>query len=233
MVPCEVVCPTFCLFTPEQARAFLAEVADHRLGAAFTVALALGLRLGELLALTWTDIDLDPDKPRLTVRRALKRSPGIGLIIEDTKTRSSRRTVYLPAFAVSALNNHRQLQAQERATAGDAWHPLPHGLDLVFRTELGTAVDPANFRHYTYNATARAGLGRWSPHELRHSAASLLLGQNIPLKVVSETLGHSSIRITADIYGHLLEPARQEAAHANAAQTKRIEAELFIENFGE
>lgn len=64
----------------------------------------------------------------------------------------------------------------------------------------------------------------WSPHELRRSAASLLLGQNIPLEVVSETLGHSSIRITADIYGHLVEPARQEAAHTmDRALTSDIE----------
>jgi integrase len=82
------------------------------------------------------------------------------------------------------------------------------GVDLAFRTECGTATDPANFRHYTYAVTQSAGLGRWSAHELRHSAASLLLGQGVPLKVVS------SIRITADVYGHLLEPTREEAAEA-------------------
>ena len=59
-----------------------------------------------------------------------------------------------------------------------------------------------------------AGLGKWTPHELRHSAASLLLAQGVPLKTVSETLGHSSIRVTADVYGHLLEPAKVEAADA-------------------
>ena len=98
--------------------------------------------------------------------------------------------------------------------AGPEWEPLPLGHDLVFRTPFGTAIDPANFRHATYKATIDAGLGRWSPHELRHSAASLLLAQGISLKVASEMLGHSSIRVTADIYSHLLEPARQEAAEA-------------------
>jgi integrase len=90
----------------------------------------------------------------------------------------------------------------------------PLGADLVFRTPVGTAVDPDNFRNLTYRVTEAAGLGRWSPHELRHSAASLLLAQGVPLKIVSETLGHASIRITADVYGHLLEPAKAEAADA-------------------
>ena len=200
--------------TPDQARAFLTNVEDHRLAAAFIVALSLGLRLGELLALTWLDFDLEASKPRVTVQHALKRIAGMGLVLEDAKTRTSRRTVYLPSSAATAMKAHRARQHVERLHAGSTWESLPLGVDLVFRTEFGTAIDPANFRHYTYAVTESAGLGRWSPHELRHSAASLLLGQGVPLKVVSETLGHSSIRITADVYGHLLEPAREEAAEA-------------------
>jgi integrase len=97
------------------------------------------------------------------------------------------------------------------------WVARPLGLDLVFRTPDGSALDPDNFTHTTYAATLHAGVGRWSPHELRHSAASLLIAQGVPLKVVSETLGHSSIRVTSDVYGHLLEPAKQEAAEAMSA----------------
>lgn len=200
--------------TPTQARTLLATVADDRLCAAFTVALSLGLRRGELLALGWDDIDLDASPPRVTVRRSLKRLPEAGLVLSETKTRQSRRTVYLPGPAVDALRAHRRRQLEERLAAGTLWTDRPLGADLVFRTPAGTAVDPDNFRHLTYAATERAGLGRWSPHELRHSAASLLLAQGVPLKVVSETLGHSSIRVTADVYGHLLEPAKAEAADA-------------------
>ena len=149
--------------TPEQSRALLTEASNHRLAAAFTVALALGLRLGELLALSWDDVDLDAAKPRLTVKRALKRIPHLGLLIEDAKTRTSRRTVYLPATAAAALKAHRVRQCAERLQAGSAWELLPHGHDLIFRTEFGTAIDPANFRHYTYTITQHAGLGRWSP----------------------------------------------------------------------
>jgi integrase len=169
--------------TPDEGRHLLASLDGDRLEAAFTVALSLGLRRGELLGLAWGDIDLDAKPGRLTVRRALKRLP-TGLALEDTKTRGSRRTVHLP------------------------------GPVVVFRTPFGTAIDPDNFRNRCYLVTEAAGLGRWSPHELRHSAASLLLAQGVPLKVVSETLGHASIRITADVYGHLLEPAKTEAAEA-------------------
>ena len=200
--------------TPEQARTFLDSLEDNRLAAAFTVALSLGLRLGELLGLTWADIELDATPPRLTVHRALKRIDGAGLILDTPKTKASRRTVHLPASCVAALRAHRARQAAERLHAGQLWVVKPLNADLVFRTAFGHALDPDNFRHITYKATDAAGLGRWSPHELRHSCASLLIAQGIPMKLISELLGHTSIRITSDTYGHLLEPAKAEVADA-------------------
>jgi integrase len=210
--------------TPEQARQFLTYLADtskgekspptpSRLEAAYAVAIALGLRRGELLGLAWDDLDLDATPPRLSVRRALKRHPS-GLVLEEPKTRQSRRTVHLPAQVAGSLKRHRKRQAEDRLKAGELWEALPLGADLVFRTELGTSLDPDNFRAITYKLTADAGIGKWSPHALRHSAASLLLAQGVPLKVISEVLGHSSIRVTADVYAHLMEPAKAEAADA-------------------
>lgn len=200
--------------TPEQARALLTEAAGDRLGAAFTVALSMGLRLGELLALAWDDVALDVEPARLTVRRSVQRHKGAGLVMSSTKTSRSRRTLHVPAPAVAELRAHRRRQASEQLAAGELWEPLPLGLDLVFRSEVGTAVDPANFRKRVYGLTVAAGLGRWSPHELRHSAASLLIAQGVRLELISELLGHSSIRITKDVYGHLLDASRSEAADA-------------------
>jgi integrase len=97
---------------------------------------------------------------------------------------------------------------------GARWPTAPLGADLVFRTGRGNAIDPSSFWKALREATEAAGLGHWHPHELRHSAASLLLAQGVPLKVISETLGHSSIAVTADVYGHLLDDARAEAAAA-------------------
>jgi len=199
---------------PDQARQLLASVSDDRLEAAFTVALALGLRRGELLGLTWNDLALDATPPRLTVRRTLQRVQGVGLTVEDVKTPRSRRTLYLPAPVVESLRRHQDRQKAQRAAAGPLWEVQPLGLDLIFRSPAGSSIDPMNFTHATYRAAQAAGLGKWSPHELRHSAASLLLAQGVPLKVVSDTLGHASIRVTADVYAHLLEPAKAEAADA-------------------
>lgn len=200
--------------TVDQARTFLASIDGHRLETAFVVALGLGLRLGELLGLEWPDVELDARPPVLRVSASVKRLPGEGLVRSETKTRTSRRTIHLPDPVAASLRAHRSRQLEERLRAGELWTSRPLGADLVFRTELGTAIDPANFRHYTYAATDDAGLGRWGPHELRHSAASLLIAMGVPLKVISEVMGHSSIRITADVYGHLLDESRAEAATA-------------------
>lgn len=200
--------------TPDQARQLLAHLTGDRLEAAFAVALALGLRRGELLGLSWEDVTLDATPPRLTVSRNLTRVAGRGLALDETKTAGSRRTVHLPSPVVAALRTHRARQAEERLVAGPGWTERPLGADLVFRTPFGTPTDPDNFRNHCYRITEAAGLGRWSPHELRHSAASLLIAQGVPLKLVSEALGHGSIRITADVYGHLFDDAGAVAADA-------------------
>lgn len=219
--------------TVDQARHLLAAVADDRMEAAFTVALSLGLRRGELLGLAWDDLTLDATPPRLTVRRTLTRIPGQGLVLGDAKTAGSHRTVHLPAPVVDALRRHRTRQLEERLLIGPEWPERPLGEDLVFRTPFGTAFDPDNFRQLTYRITSHAFTPedqrpkkpgdkwpaefRWSPHELRHSAASLLIAQGVPMKLVSETLGHASIRITADVYGHLFDEAGAVAADAMTA----------------
>lgn len=221
--------------TPAQARIFLASIAGHPLEPAFLVALSAGVRVGELLALGWDLVDVDGPTPRITIRRGLKRLKGQGLIIDDVKTPRSRRTVHLPPATAAALRIHRARQREQRLALGPDWPSSPLGVDLVFRTPIGTPIDPSNFWAALSSATRHAGaeyesgpdgkpqivegtgLGHWHPHELRHSAASLLLAQGVPLKVVSEILGHSSIAITADIYAHLLDDAREAAASAMGA----------------
>jgi integrase len=198
--------------TAEQARTLLEHVHGHPLEAAFVVALALGLRRGELLGLAWDDIDFDAG--RLTVHRNLTRLPHQGLTLADTKTAGSRRTLHLPVIVIEALRAHRTRQLAERLQIGPAWPERPLGQDLVFRSPVGTALDGANFYHAVIEATEEAGVGRWTPHQLRHSAASLLVAQQIPLKLLSETLGHSRIAMTADTYSHLYENAGAVVATA-------------------
>ncbi len=200
--------------TPEQARTFLASVRGDRLEAAFVVALNCGLRISELLGLAWDSVMLDETPPRIIIRRGLKYVPGSGLLLADTKTNKSRRTVHLPLAAAAALTALRKAQKAERLAAGSSWPALPLGVDFVFRATNGAPLDPSNFRKELSRATTAAGLGHWTPHELRHSAASILFAQGLPLKTISETLGHSSIAITADIYAHLMDASRAEAASA-------------------
>jgi integrase len=190
--------------TVEQAGALLTAARGHPLEAAIVVGLTCGLRPGELLALAWTDVDLGART--LRVRRALIRVGGkveIGL----TKTAASRRQLRLPAPAARALAEHRRRQGAQRAAVGEHWQE--HG--LVFPTGLGTLLDPANLRRGLRSVTEAAGLGRWHPHELRHSAASLLSAAGVPLEEVADVLGHTSTRVTSSVYRHRTTPTVEAA----------------------
>jgi integrase len=196
-------------FTPEQARAFLGAVAGDRLSALFTVALALGLRQGEALGLSWADVDLDAGT--LRVRFALQRVDGEYSLTEP-KSKQSRRTVNLPAVAITSLREHRVRQLEERLHAGPEWRETIPG--LVFTTPTGAPINGTWLTHHLGSVIARAGLPAQRFHDLRHCAASLLLAQNIPPRMVMEILGHSQISLTMNTYSHLFPAARKEAASA-------------------
>jgi len=181
--------------TVEQARMLLDAAKGERLEAAIVCGLMLGLRPGELLGLCWSDVDLTAG--RLTVRRSLKREGRI-LRLGEPKTLHSVRTLDMPASVICALRGHRASQAKEQLLAGALWA----GSDLVFSTEVGTPVDPSNFRRVFSRITAGAGLGHWHPNELRHSAASLLSAAGIPIETVADLLGHSGVRTTLQVYRH-------------------------------
>ena len=196
--------------TPEQARALLHAASGERLEAAMLLMIGLGLRRGETLGLAWEDVALDRDPATLTGRRQLQRLQG-RLQLVEVKTVRSKRTLHLPDQLVDSLRAHRARQAEERLLLGPEWRDVDN---LVFTTPKGTPAEPRNFSKVLSDVCQRAGIGHWSPHELRHSCASLMLAMGVPLEVVSETLGHSSIRLTKDVYGHLMEPARRDAAKA-------------------
>ncbi len=218
--------------TVAEARQLLAHISGDRFEAAIVIGLSLGLRRGEILGLAWDDLDLDATPPWLTVSYNLVRVTKLGLIRGETKTTGSRRRIQLPGPVVDALRRHRVAQLEERLLVGAEWPDRPLGADLVFRAPFGTAMDPDNFRQHVYRVTAecftppeeRPEPGKaWStkyrrsPHQLRHSAASLLIAQGVPMKLVSEVLGHSSIRVTADVYGHLYDEAGAVTADAMTA----------------
>ena len=175
------------------------------MGLLFIVMLATGLRRGEALGLQWEDVDFR--KHTIGVHRQLRRIDG-HLVTRAVKGGKSGRTVYLPDQVVRLLKEHRVAQTTHLKALG------MEGAGFIFTTQLGTPLDPRNVHRDFQTVCTKAKLGRWHPHELRHSAASLMLAQGVPLQVVSEVLGHSSIRMTADVYGHVLQPQRRDAARA-------------------
>lgn len=193
--------------TPEQAKLLLATLAGHPHEALFVLMLSTCMRRGEALGLRWDD--LDTDRGVVHIRRALKREGGV-LVTSEPKTSRSRRAVNLPTQLLELLGRHRTRQEAHRADLGGIWTDS----GFIFTSELGTPFDPRNLYRTFRTLCEDAGIGRWHPHELRHSAASLMLAQGVPIQVVADVLGHASIRMTADVYGHVLAPDREAAAAA-------------------
>jgi integrase len=194
--------------TEEESRRLLETVRGARLEALYVLALSTGMRLGELLALKWEDVDLEGG--RLRVRRTLTHA-GKAFVLGEPKTKNSRRTIRLTKGANSALKAHLSRQFEEMERMGSLYQPG----GLIFATEGGTIVNPSNLRNRSFKPLLkRAGLPPIRFHDLRHTCATLLLSKSVNPKVVSEMLGHASISITLDIYSHLLPDMQEKAVEA-------------------
>lgn len=188
--------------TIEQARVLLGAIEGHRLEPLFMLMLMLGLRPGEATGLAWGNVDLDGGV--VHVRQSLKLHGGSLEVTEKLKTSRSRRSLDAPPQLVDLLRSHRTKQVAERLEIGPAWSNPD---DLVFTNALGGPIDPANLRRSFGKVTEDAGLGRWHPHELRHSAASILSASGVPLEEVADVLGHDGTRMTALVYRHAVTPS--------------------------
>jgi integrase len=190
----------------EECKRVLAAAEGLRNSARWTVALALGLRQSEALALQWKDIDFD--RGTLSVRRGLHRVPGEGLVFTEPKTDCSRRTIAVPAPLVEALRKQRVAQNEERLVAGSEWDDW----DLVFAQPNGRPLDKHSDYETWIKLLNRAGVRHIRLHDGRHTAATLLLTAGVHPRVVMELLGHSQMRTTTDIYSHVMPALAQEAA---------------------
>jgi integrase len=156
----------------DEAKSFLSAAKKSRLGTIFSVALAVGLRLGEALALSWDDVDLDAKT--LRVRRALQRIEKTLQFVEP-KSERSRRTVTLPEFAVTSLKRYRVAQKKEKLKAGSKWTASR----LVFTSTIGTPLDERNVRREFDAILVAAKLPPMRIHDLRHTCASLMLAEAV------------------------------------------------------
>jgi integrase len=191
----------------EDAIKFLEAAAEDRYSVLFSLALITGMRPEEYLGLQWKDIDLQNGV--ITVQRAVIERNKIGWYFSEPKTARSRRSIPIPQSLSQALTIHRHKQLEERLKAGASYQ----NYDLVFATGEGTPLLRRNIvRRHFKPILKRAGLPEsLRLYDLRHSCATLLLAANENPKVVGERLGHASIRMTMDVYSHVL-PTMQRAA---------------------
>lgn len=190
--------------TSDQVQRLLHVARGHKLEALLTVAVATGMRRGELLGLHWQDIDFKTRS--LYVRRSVNRIGKFGIVESEPKTQRSRRKITLPAFVIDTLKQHQEHQQEMRAKAGTQWRET----GIVFCNIYGGYLETSNLHDAFKRLLERAELPNIRFHDLRHSAATILLGMGVHPKIVQELLGHSNISMTMDIYSHVLPSMQQE-----------------------
>ncbi|MBQ9346100.1 MAG: site-specific integrase [Oscillibacter sp.] len=177
--------------------------------ALITFYLMSGLRRGELLGLRWQDVDFD--KHTITIRQTSNYLPGKGVYTGTPKTATSARPLMLSTTAIMMLSEYKMWQDAQREAMGDAWEDED---GRVFTTESGAPIFPDSVTQWFSSFVARTNLPKVTIHSLRHTFASLLIADGVPLVVVSQQLGHAQASTTANIYAHAI-----ASAHAKAAQT--------------
>jgi integrase len=196
------------IFTIEEQYQFISSLDNHRNRALFILVLGTGLRIGEVVALKWSDIDFQASE--LNVQRTFKRVAKLNNIDKEEnrteiieqlpKTKYSERTIPIPSSIIKELKAHKKRQNEEKIKAGEVYI----NNDLVFPNELGEPTDTRNLSRSYERALNRAGIAHKKFHALRHTYATRLFENDVPLKTVQILMGHSNIKITADIYTHVM-----------------------------
>jgi integrase len=206
--------PAVAVWTPQQTGTFLDAAMADRLYPLYHLIAYRGLRRGEAIGIQWPDVDLDAGYLRITQQVILI---GWETEVGKPKTDGGERTVSLDTGSVQVLRRWRERQNAERAATHGAWQHT----GLVFAREDGNQLHPEHVADTFQRIYQEAGLPPIRLHDLRHTAASLALQAGVPMKVVSEQLGHSSLGITADTYTSVLPAVAQAAAEAVAGIVPR------------
>ncbi|HHY47493.1 MAG TPA: site-specific integrase [Firmicutes bacterium] len=204
--PPKILRQTVKILTNEQVTALLEDAKTTPHYAPLLLAVTTGMRRGEIYGLKWQDIDLD--KGIITVSRTIVYTPQDGIIFKATKSRRGTRQITIPPITIEALRRHKEEQDKRKAICGDIYVDM----DLVFDRGDGRPHHPDSITMWFRKFLRKHGISDVSFHKLRHTHASLLLNAGINPKVIQERLGHSSISVTMDIYGHLMPGMQEQAA---------------------
>lgn len=161
----------------------------------FLIALLTGMRQGEILGLRWKDVDMD--NQTIYIRQTLTQEAELKA---GAKNNSSIRSIHITDKLVSELKAHRKLVLEEKLLLGHNYNDF----DLIICTRSGKPIIPRNFRKEFYNLTKKIDLPKIRFHDLRHTHATILIQQNVNVKLISERLGHAEIGTTLDTYSHVL-----------------------------
>ena len=191
--------------TQVQRLLITAEGMGDRFYTLYYLAISTGMRLGELLGLKWDDVDLEQGICKVQ-RQLIKCEDGFEF--GAPKTKAGNRQIELGGKTIEVLKSHLQCQQTEKLIAGNSWKEN----NIVFPSTIGTPMNRSNLRKRFKTVLRNASLPSIRFHDLRHTAASLMLNNGIPIFIVSKRLGHAQPSITLDVYGHLIPSKQQEAA---------------------
>ena len=188
------------IFSRAEHQQFMDACADALHGNLYKLAIKTGMRQGELLGLTWKNVDFDRGEIRVTQQISRHTENGELFCFAPLKTKHSRRTIQIGADLVELLKAHSQARQIHKQLMGSRWKEN----DLVFSSTIGTPLEHRNMMRDFDAMLKRAGLQKIRFHDLRHNAASMMLAGNISIVSVSRYLGHSSPQVTLGIYAHLV-----------------------------
>jgi len=198
--------PEMDFYSEHEITQLLLAVKGTSLEALIHLAITTGMRQSELLALKWSDVDWD--RNTITVQRQLRRNYEDHNYFSSLKTQAGKRTISLGNNTIQKLIEHHKSQKNEIERMGNQWVDN----NLLFPSMIGTPLNQRNLLRSYKKILHESGLREIRFHDLRHTAASLMLNHGIPPLIVSKRLGHSKVSITLDTYGHLLPGMQQETA---------------------
>ena len=208
------------IYNEEQVFNFLLSAKESRFWLLYKLAFTTGMRQSELLGLKWGDIDWK--NSTLKIQRQAQQVNGQGIIFLPPKTRSGIRQIVIGRSILREIADQKEQQDKYRLHRGKEWQDN----NLIFATGNGTPFSQSNLMRDFYKVLDKSNLPKIRFHDIRHTAASLMINKGIPIVVVSKILGHSKPSVTLNIYSHCVSELQQEAAKVMEEITTPIEIEI-------